>query len=316
MAAYAVRRLIGAIPMLLGVSAVLFVLLHLAPGGPEAALLGGDISKEAAQAVRHSLGLDRPLAVQYATWLERAVRGDFGRSYLQGAPVSQVIQDRMGATGELAGGALGLAIVVAVPLGILSATRANSWFDRSATGIALAGVSFPSFWLGILLILLFASALRWLPSSGISSYGLEGDIGDRVRHAILPVVTLAGTQLAAFLRFTRSSLLEALHQPFVSVARAKGLRERVVLLRHAFRNALLPLITLFGLSIRFLVGGAVLTETVFAWPGIGRLAVDAVTARDYPLLLGLNMLLAVVVIGANVLTDLLYSVADPRIAWR
>jgi peptide/nickel transport system permease protein len=316
MGAYAFRRLIGAVPMLLGVSVLLFVLLHLAPGGPEAALLGGDLSKDTAAAVRHSLGLDQPLPLQYVRWLGSAVRGDFGRSYLQGAPVARVIDERLGATAELAGGALALAVVVAVPLGILSATRANSWLDRSATGVALAGVSFPSFWLGILLILLFASTLRWLPSSGMSSYGLEGNVADRLRHAILPVVTLAGTQLAAFLRFTRSSLLDSLHQPFVSVARAKGLRERVVLLRHAFRNALLPLITLLGLSIRFLVGGAVLTETVFAWPGIGRLAVDAVTARDYPLLLGLNMLLALVVIGANVLTDVLYSIADPRIAWR
>jgi peptide/nickel transport system permease protein len=316
MSGYAVRRLLGGIPMLIGVSIVLFVLLHLAPGGPEAALLGGDISKEAAHAVRHSLGLDQPLPVQYARWIGSAARGDLGRSYLQGAPVSRVIADRVGATAELAGGALVLAVLAAVPLGMLSATHANSWLDRSTTGVALAGVSFPSFWLGILLILLFASAFRWLPSSGMSSYGLEGNVADRVRHAILPVVTLAGTQLAAFLRFTRSSLLESLQQPFVAVARAKGLPERAVLLRHAFRNALLPLITLLGLSVRFVVGGAVLTETVFAWPGIGRLAVDAVTARDYPLLLGLNLLLALAVIGANVLTDVLYSVADPRIAWR
>jgi len=302
--------------MLAGVSIVLFLLMHLAPGGPEAALLGGDISKDTAAQLRRSLGLDQPLPIQYAKWLGSALRGNLGVSYLQGEPVSRVIHEHLGATAQLAASALVLAILVAVPLGVLSAVRANSWVDRSATGVALAGVSFPSFWLGILLILLFASALRWLPASGMTSTGLEGDVADRLQHAILPTITLAATQMAAFLRFTRSSLLETLHQPFVAVARAKGLRERGVLLRHAFRNALIPLITLLGLSIRFLVGGAVLTETVFAWPGIGRLAVAAVTARDYPLLLGLNLLVALAVIVGNVLTDLLYSLADPRIAWQ
>ncbi len=316
MNAYLVRRVLGTIPMLVGVSIVLFTLLHVAPGGPEAALLGGDISKETAAMLRRSLGLDQPVPVQYVRWLGSAVRGNLGVSYLQGQPVARVIREHLGATAQLAGGALTLAVLVAVPLGVVSATRANSWVDRSATGIALAGVSFPSFWLGILLILLFASVLRWLPASGLSSYGLEHDVADRLRDAILPTVTLAATQLAAFLRFTRSSMLEALQQPFVAVARAKGLRERAVLLRHAFRNALMPVITLLGLSVRFLVGGAVLTETVFAWPGIGRLAVDAVTARDYPLLLGLNLLVALAVIIANVVTDLLYSLADPRIAWQ
>jgi len=313
---YLLRRLLGMIPMLIGVSVVLFVLLHMAPGGPEAALLGGDISKETAAMLRRSLGLDQPLPVQYAEWLGSALRGNLGVSYLQGEPVSRVIGAHLGATAQLAAGALTLAVLVAVPLGVVSAVRANTWIDRSATGVALAGVSFPSFWLGILLILLFASTLRWLPASGMTSTGLEGDPVDRFRHAILPTVTLGATQMAAFLRFTRSSLLEAIHQPFVAVARAKGLRERSVLARHAFRNALIPLITLLGLSLRFLVGGAVLTETVFAWPGIGRLAVDAVTGRDYPLLLGLNFLVALAVILGNVMTDLLYSLADPRLVWQ
>ncbi len=302
--------------MLVGVSVVLFLLLHVAPGGPEAALLGGDISQDTAATIRRSLGLDQPLPLQYAKWLGNALQGNLGISYLQGEPVSRVIREHLGATVQLAISALALAILVAVPLGVMSAVRANTWIDRSATGVALAGVSFPSFWLGILLILGFASALRWLPASGMTSTGLEGQVADRLRHAILPTVTLAATQMAAFLRFTRSSLLEALHQPFVAVARGKGLPERGVLLRHAFRNALIPLITLLGLSVRFLVGGAVLTETVFAWPGIGRLAVAAVTARDYPLLLGLNLLVALAVIVGNVLTDLLYSLADPRIAWQ
>jgi peptide/nickel transport system permease protein len=302
--------------MLVGVSAVVFLLIHIAPGGPEAALLGGDISREMAAQLRRSLGLDQPLPVQYVKWLGSALEGNLGISYLQGEPVARVIRAHLGATVQLAAGALVLAVLVAVPLGVVSAARANTWLDRTATGVALAGVSFPSFWLGILLILLFASALRWLPASGMTGTGLEGDAGDRFRHAILPTITLGATQMAAFLRFTRSSLLEALQQPFVAVSRAKGLGERSVLLRHAFRNALMPLITLLGLSVRVLVGGAVLTETVFGWPGIGRLAVDAVTARDYPLLLGLNLLVALAVIVGNVATDLLYSLADPRIAWQ
>ncbi|HYM69187.1 MAG TPA: ABC transporter permease [bacterium] len=316
MSAYLVRRALGAVPMLLGVSVVLFILLHLAPGGPEAALLGGDLSQQDAAALRRSLGLDQPLPVQYVRWLTSALRGNLGISYLQGVPVLQVIGEHVGATVQLAAGALALAIAVAVPLGVVSATRPNTWIDRTATGVALAGVSFPSFWLGILLILLFASTLRWLPASGYGAYGLEGGGTDHVRHLILPVVTLAGTQIASFLRFTRSSMLEALAQPYITVARAKGLREVRVLLRHAFRNGLIPLITLLGLSLRFLIGGAVLTETVFAWPGIGRLSVDAVIGRDYPLLLGLNLLIALAVIAGNVVTDLLYSLADPRIVWQ
>ena len=223
MSGYLARRVLGAVPMLLGVSVVLFVFLHLAPGGPEAALLGGDLSQQDAAMVRRSLGLDQPLPVQYVRWLTSALRGNLGISYLQGAPVLQVIHEHLGATVQLAAGALALALLVAVPLGILSATHPNTWVDRSATGVALAGVSFPSFWLGILLILLFASTLRWLPASGYGSYGLEGN-ADHLRHLILPTLTLASTQIASFLRFTRSSLLEALAQPYVTVARAKGLR--------------------------------------------------------------------------------------------
>jgi peptide/nickel transport system permease protein len=314
--AYLARRVLGALPMLLGVSVVLFVLIHVAPGGPEATLLGGDLNQQDAASLRRSLGLDQPLPVQYVRWLLNALRGNFGISYLQGTPVLGVVGEHIGATVQLAAGSLALALAVAVPLGIVSATRPNTWVDRGATSLALAGVSFPSFWLGILLILLFAVTLRWLPASGYGDYGTTGGLADHLRHLVLPTLTLASTQIASFLRFTRSSLLEALAQPYVTVARAKGLRSARVLLRHAFRNGLIPLITLLGLSTRFLIGGAVLTETVFAWPGVGRLAVDAVIGRDYPLLLGLNLLIALAVILGNVLTDLLYSLADPRIVWQ
>ncbi len=313
MSGYLVRRLVGTIPMLVGVSVVLFLLLHVAPGGPEAALLGGDISQDTAATIRRSLGLDQPLPLQYAKWLGNALQGNLGISYLQGEPVSRVIREHLGATVQLAISALALAILVAVPLGVMSAVRANTWIDRSATGVALAGVSFPSFWLGILLILGFASALRWLPASGMTSTGLEGQVADRLRHAILPTVTLAATQMAAFLRFTRSSLLEALHQPFVAVARAKGLPERGVLLRHAFRNAQIPLITLLGLSVRFLVGGAVLTETVFAWPGIGLYATQTAQTGDFPAIMGVALLTALIYLMINLVVDIMYAVLNPLV---
>lgn len=313
MRSYLIRRLLAVIPMLVGISIVLFLLMHLAPGGPEAVLLGPDLSQEAAEQLRAQLGLDQPLPVQYVRWISAALQGNLGYSYKTGRPVVEEIGDRLGATLQLALAALVVAILVAVPVGILSATRPYSWLDNIATVGALFGVSFPSFWLGIMLILLFAGALQWLPASGLADYGMEHDIGNRLAHAVLPTLTLATTQMAVILRFTRSSLLEALKQDYIRTARAKGLLERLVILRHALRNALIPVVTVIGLSLRSLVGGAVLTETIFAWPGLGRLAVQAVIDRDYPLIMGINLLVAVVVIFANLLTDILYAILDPRI---
>ena len=202
-----------------------------------------------------------------------------------------------------------------MPLGVLAAVRRDTIWDTLASAVSLFGVSFPSFWLGIMLILLFSEALHLLPPSGLSEYGHEGDLGARLRHAALPTLTLGLIQMASFMRFTRSSLLEALRQDYVRTAQAKGVPARQVVWRHAFRNALIPVVTVVGLSLPALVGGAVLTETVFAWPGIGRLAVGAVFERDYPVIMGVNLLVATVVITANLLTDLAYCVIDPRISY-
>jgi peptide/nickel transport system permease protein len=302
--------------MLIGVSLILFTLMRLAPGGPEAVLIGGEFSQEVAARIRHRLGLDRPLLVQYGTWALAALQGDLGRSFKTGDPVATLIWDRLPSTLQLTGGALAFALVVAVPLGVLAAVRRNTVWDSLGSAVSLFGISFPSFWLGIMLILLFSELLRWLPPSGLSEYGREGDLAERLRHAILPTLTLGLIQMAAFMRFTRSSLLEALRQDYVRTARAKGVSGGRVIWRHALRNALIPVVTVVGLSLPTLVGGAVLTETVFAWPGIGRLAVGAVFERDYPVIMGVNLLVGAIVITANLLTDLVYCLIDPRISYR
>jgi peptide/nickel transport system permease protein len=313
---YVLRRLGFAALMLVGVSMILFVIMRLAPGGPEAVLIGGEFSAEAAAQIRQRLGLDRPLALQYASWAAAAARGDLGRSFKTGDPVAGLIADRLGPTLQLTGGALLVALVVALPLGVLAAVRRGTVWDTLGSAVSLFGVSFPSFWLGIMLILLFTEALPWLPPSGLAEYGRESDLASRLRHAVLPTLTLGLIQMAALMRFTRSSLLEALRQDYVRTARAKGVAEARVVWRHALRNALIPVVTVVGLSLPALVGGAVLTETVFAWPGIGRLAVGAVFERDYPVIMGVNLVVAGVVITANLVTDLAYTLIDPRISYQ
>src|SRR5437899_1585710 len=297
--------------MLVGVSIVLFAIMRAAPGGPEAVLVGGEFSPEAAARVRQRLGLDRPLVTQYAGWVSAALRGDLGRSFKTNDPVATLIVDRLGPTLQLTAGAL----AVAIPLGVLAAVRRGSVWDTIGSAVSLFGVSFPSFWLGIMLILLFSEAWPLLPPSGLSEYGREGDVTSRLRHAVLPTLTLGLIQMASFMRFTRSSLLEVLGQDYIRTDRAKGLGSPRVIWRHALRNALIPVVTVVGLSLPTLVGGAVLTETVFAWPGIGRLAVGAVLERDYPVIMGVNVMVATVVIVANLLTDLAYCVIDPRISY-
>ena len=313
---YVAKRIGFAVLMLVGVSIILFTIMRLAPGGPEAVLVGGEFSQEAAAQIRQRLGLDRPLVLQYASWAGAALRGDLGRSFKTGDAVTVLILDRLGPTLQLTGCALAFALVVAVPLGVLAAVRRGSIWDTLGSSVSLFGVSFPSFWLGIMLILLFSEVLGLLPASGLSEYGREGDVAARVRHLVLPTLTLGLIQMAAFMRFTRSSLLEVLRQDYVRTARAKGLSGTRVVWRHALRNALIPVITVVGLSLPTLVGGAVLTETVFAWPGIGRLAVGAVFERDYPVIMGVNLMIAAVVITANLVTDLAYCVIDPRISYR
>jgi peptide/nickel transport system permease protein len=252
--------------------------------------------------------------VQYWRWATGLVRGDLGRSLVAGQPVLSLIGERLPNTIQLAAIALVLAIVVGILLGLLCAVRVYSWYDNLASAFTFVGLAMPSFWLGILLILLFSVQLKWLPFSGLATAGAEGDIADRVKHLLMPALVLAASSTPQILRYTRSSLLEVLSQEYVQTARAKGMPEWVVLSRHALRNALIPVITLVGLQLPRLVAGAAITETVFGWPGIGRLAVDSAFRGDYPVILGITMVVSVAVLLSSLVVDLLYAVVNPRIS--
>ncbi len=299
----AALRLAGAAGVLLGVACLVFLLLHLVPGDPVEAMLGESATAADREALRRSLGLDRPLPEQLAAWLWGLARLDLGASLYDGRPVAAVLAERLPATLELAAAALAVAVLVALPLGVLAAVRRGGAWDAGATALALLGVSVPNFWLGPLLILLFAIGLGWLPVSG-----REGPAS-----VVLPALTL-GTALAAVLaRMVRASLLETLQEEHVRTARAKGLPEAVVVLRHALRPALLPVVTVLGLQLGTLLGGAVVTEVVFAWPGLGSLTIEAIQRRDYPVVQGCVLLIAAGYVLANALTDLLYGWLDPRV---
>jgi peptide/nickel transport system permease protein len=290
-------------------------MMNILPGGPEAMFVGENFDLATIASVRQNLGLNEPPALRYIKWVMAALHGDFGRSFRDGQPVLGEILDRLSATVQLSASALILALVVALVTGILSAVRPNSWIDRLSSLIAFLGLSFPSFWLGIMLILIFSQVLGWLPGSGIAEYGRESDILLRIRHAILPTITLASVQMAAFMRYTRSAMLDVLRDDYIRTAQSKGLGQRTILLRHAFRNALIPVVTAVGLALPNLVGGAVIVETVFSWPGLGRLAVDAVFQRDYPLVMGVEMIIALFIVMANLATDLIYPIVDPRVTY-
>jgi peptide/nickel transport system permease protein len=301
--------------MLFGVSILLFTLMNILPGGPEAMFLSNTLDASSIRYVRRNLGLDEPAPVRYVRWVTAALRGDFGRSFSDGVPVAQEITERLPATLQITVGALLLALALAVPLGIGAATRPNSFLDRLSTVGAFFGLSFPVFWLGIILILLFSQVLGWLPGAGIADYGREGDVLSRIQHAILPTVTLASFQIAAFMRYTRSAMLDVLDEDYVRTARAKGLSRPRVIAKHGFRNALIPVVTAIGLALPGLVGGSVVVETVFAWPGMGQLAVQAVFHRDYPIIIGTQLMIAFVIILANLVTDLIYPLVDPRVTY-
>jgi peptide/nickel transport system permease protein len=309
---YVVARLGQAVVLLFIMSAVVFAVVHAAPGGP-AILNNPDIDPRLAQEMARNLGLEDPLPVQYGRWLGNLLQGKLGRSYQHQLPVEQLILERLPATLLLTGTGLSLSLLLAIPIGVLSATRPHSLLDRLATVGAFIGVSIPVFWLGIILIILFSVELNWLPSAGMLTAGAPFSLGDLLAHLILPGLVVASFPLAQLVRYTRSALLEVIRQDYIRTARAKGLSEWQVLTRHALRNALIPVITVTGLLIPRLVGGAAITETVFAWPGMGRLAVDAAFTRDYPLVMGITLLMSAVVVATNLLTDLLYVYVDPRI---
>jgi peptide/nickel transport system permease protein len=302
---YVVGRVLQAAVALLGVTAVAFLLVSLS-GDPAFILLSPEAGEEQRAAFRRLYGLDAPLPVQYVRYLTHVARGDFGTSFAFDRPAMAVVLERAPATLALTAAALCLGIAVGVPAGVLAAVRAGAVLDRTVMAFVLLGQSIPTFWLGLVMIRIFAVNFRLVPVSG---YGTP-------LHLLMPAVVL-GLYLAALLaRVTRSEMLEAMAQDYVRTARAKGVPGARVIWRHALRNALIPVVTVVGLALPTLVGGAVLTETVFAWPGIGRLAVGAVFERDYPIIMGVNLLVAAVVITANLLTDLAYCLIDPRISYR
>lgn len=325
MATIVVRRVLQTLLVLFGVLLVTFTLIHLIPGDPALVILGTESTPEELERLRHLLELDQPLPVQFVNYTQRVLRGDFGDSIFQHQSVMSLIFERLPATIELTFAALIVATIVGVTAGIISATRPYSWFDAISSVIALAGVAMPVFWLGMLSILLFALRLDWLPSFGrgvgifpaIGDLFQRGDITpleDAVRHLVLPALVLGAFSTAIIARLVRSSMLEVLNLDYVRTARAKGLRERTVILRHALRNALIPVVTVLGLQMGVLLGGAVIAETIFAWPGIGRLLIGAINQRDYPLVQALVFVIALLVSLVNLAVDLLYVWLNPRVA--
>ncbi len=303
MGTYILRRLGLALPTLLGVTLVIFAIVRLIPGDPARIIAGVQASDEEVSRIRTDLGLTQPIHVQYGRFLARLAQGDLGLSAVTRAPVIEEVAIRMRPTGLLAVSSIILATLVGLAAGIVSATRQYSVLDYLVMTVALFGVSVPVFWLGIMLMLVFSVHLRWLPAGG---YGGPA-------HFILPTITLAAFSIAIIARMTRSSLLETFNQDYVRTARAKGVRRSTVILRHALKNALIPVITVIGLQFGALLGGAILTETTFAWPGVGRLLVNAITSRDYPIVQGIVLTFAMIFTLVNLAVDLLYAYVDPRI---
>jgi len=310
------RRLLHLGPVLLGVSVIVFMVLHLAPGDPAEVMLGANANKEDLTRLRTQLGLDQPLHVQYLHWIGHVVQGDLGRSLWMKRPVLGEVLERFKATLLLTGSALLLSTLGGIALGIASATRANSLLDRLSGVASLFGASMPVFWLGIVLMVIFSLWLGWLPASGMyAPYG-GGGLRDLFAHLVLPAVTLAAASVTIIARLTRATMLETLGQDYVRTARAKGLGERMVVWRHALKNALIPIVTVVGVQAGYLLGGAVLTETVFAWPGVGTLVVQGILARDMPLVQGGVLVIALSFVLVNLAVDTLYAWLDPRIKFQ
>lgn len=311
MSRYLVRRLLLALPVLFFVSLIVFSLVALIPGDPARILLGEEVSKTALEALRKEMGLDRPLVIRYFIWLSHVLQGDLGHSVRDGRPVLDTLLLKLPATVELAAASLVVAWAIAIPAGVLAAWRQRSALDYAATTVALTGTSIPNFWLGIMLIYVLAVNRHLLPPSGYVEPWV--DLGRNLRLMVMPAIVL-GTALAALvMRLLRSSMLEVLGSDFIRTARAKGLKDVVVLVRHAMKNAMIPVVTIMGLQLSGLLGGAVITETIFAVPGLGRLTVEAILTRDFPMVQGVVLCAALAVVATNLVVDLSYGVLDPRI---
>ncbi|HKK09060.1 MAG TPA: ABC transporter permease [Gemmatimonadota bacterium] len=321
---YTGRRLLEAVPLLLGIVTLTFLLLHLAPGDPTTAYFNPNIPPDVIEQMRRNLGLDRPLPIQYVDWLRSSFTGHFGYSFSQHRPVAAVIGDALPNTLLMSGISLVLIFVLGCAVGVVQAVRQYSPLDQALTVGALTLYSVPGFWLGLMLILLVStpavSSWLHLPISGMTSIDYEflgtwGKILDRARHLVLPVIALGLASAAGVARYTRGAMLEVIRQDYIRTARAKGLSERQVILRHALRNALLPVVSLLGLYLPLLFGGTVVIEVVFSWPGMGRLLYDSILARDYPVVMAATFLFGALVVAGNLVSDLLYAVVDPRVRY-
>jgi peptide/nickel transport system permease protein len=311
---FIVKRLLQAIPLLIGVSLIGFAMMHLAPGGPLAVYtLNPTITAQDIERIKHVFGLDQPIYVQYLKWAAGMFTGNWGNTFFGGRPVLDVILERMPATFLLMGSGMSVAILIGMLIGILGAVRRYSVFDYLATTGAMVALSFPTFWFGLMTIFIFSLKLGWLPSGGMFTLGGDEDILDLIRHLILPTVVLALVLVAQWSRYTRSSFLEVIHQDYIRTAKSKGLSSSRVLFRHAFPNAVSPLIALAGIQLPWLFSGALVTETIFGWPGMGRLFVDSLNMKEYPVLMGMIMVTAIAVIIGNLLADVINAIIDPRI---
>jgi peptide/nickel transport system permease protein len=323
MIGYLLRRLLGAIPLLLGILTIIFFVVHLAPGDPTARFFNPNVSPEVIEQMRRNLGLDQPLHIQYWRWLSSFLTGDFGYSFGQMRPIGEILPEVLWNTLQLTLVSLVVIFAVGMLIGIVQAVRQYSLADNVLTFAALFFYSMPSFWFALMLILIFSRGADagWLfnwPASGMTSIEYDylspmGKAGDRLAHLMLPAIALGIGSAAGVARYMRGSMLEVIHQDFIRTARAKGLSERTVIFKHALRNALIPIITLVGLYLPFLLSGAVLVETIFAWPGMGRAIVEAILARDYPMVMATSFVIAAIVVLGNLLSDVLYAVVDPRI---
>lgn len=312
---YIVRRILISMPVLLGVTIICFLIINLAPGDPVDMMMDPNTPKEIQEATREKLGLNQPIYIRYFQWLMNLKDGNFGYSYKTYQPVKDMIAQRILPTIQLMGVSLLAGLMIALPLGVLSAVKQYSWIDYISTTFSFLGISIPSFFFGLLAIYIFSLKLGWLPSSGTMSLGSEKTLIDSIRHMALPVTVLSLSTAGQFIRYVRSSVLEVLGKDYLRTARAKGLSEAFVIGKHSFRNAVIPIITMLGLEIPGLFGGAIITEQLFSWPGIGQLAVGAISGRDYPVLMAVNFITAFLVLASGLLTDVLYSVFDPRIKY-
>ena len=313
---YVIKRILVSILVFIGITFLVFVMSNLAPGGPLDLLTAdADLSPEAYEALQVALGLDKPVLTRYGIWLGDFLKGDMGTSYRFNSPVSGLISVRIGPTLLLMGSSLGLALLVAIPLGILVSVKPYGKLDYLSNAFAFLGQAIPTFFYSLVLVYIFSAKLGWLPMLGMNTTGETG-FGDTVKHLVMPVMVLSWHQMASFIRYTRASMLEVRNAEHVKTARSKGLPTGKVLIKHIFRNALIPVVTQIGLQVPLLIGGAVVVEQIFSWPGIGSLLINSITYRDYPVIMGVTCLIAVAVLATNLLLDIIYARLDPRISYQ